>query len=158
VKAGPTLDGSLRIDAEDAGDWAILRCIEIDARGRSSDLATKLGERVRDEPEPGDWEELVVPELRAQFDVQVELVARMIGDAEQSAEEEEGSVIIGPAEGELWYGALNQARLAIEDRHRFSEASDEVPERDDPARRSAYFRAQFYLALQELLLQFVLDR
>jgi len=158
VNVGPTLDGGLRIDADDAADWAVLRCIALDARGLPVDLATRLGRLIRDEPEPGDWEEFVVPELRAQFDGQLELIGRAIESALGDDPEEGGSILIGPADAEAWYGALNQARLALEAMHHLGGSAAGEPDRSDAERRSAFFRSQFYFAIQELLLQFVMDR
>ena len=158
MNIGPTLDGGLRIDAEDPGDWEVLRCIVLDARGRPVDLASRLGRLIGDEPEPGDWEEFVVPDLRVEFDGQLQLVKRAIEAAvAESGPETGGSVAISRDDAELWFGALNQARLALEEVYRFSATVGEEPDRSDTGRRSAYFRSQFYSAVQELLLQFVID-
>lgn len=157
MNVGPTLDGGLRIDADDAADWAVLRCITLDACGLPVDLAAQLGSLIRDEPEPGDWEEFVVPELRAQFDGQIELIGRTIETALGDDPDEGGSILIGAADAEAWYGALNQARLALEATHHLGNSAEGEPDRADSERRSAFFRSQFYFAIQELLLQFVMD-
>jgi hypothetical protein len=158
VNVGPTLDGSLRIDADGAADWAVLRCITLDAGGQPVDLATRLGRLIRNEPEPGDWEEFVVPELREQFDGQLETVGRAIESALGDDPEEGGSISIARSDAEAWYGALNQARLALEAEYQLGGMGDAAPDRSDTGRRSAHFRSQFYLAVQEMLLQFVMDR
>ena len=157
MKVGPTLDGGLRIDADDAADWAVLRCIVLDARGLPVDLASRLGRLVGDEPEPGDWEEFVVPELRAQFDGQLGLIGQSIEAALGDDPDDGGSIMIGPEDAEAWYGALNQARLALEGTHQLGGSAEGEPDREDTERRSAFFRSQFYYAIQELLLQFVMN-
>jgi hypothetical protein len=69
-----------------------------------------------------------------------------------------GEVFITKEDAEDWYGALNQARLALEARYKFGEAEEfgEVGDFDD-TKRSAFVRNQFYNALQGVLLQYVID-
>jgi len=136
----------------------VLRCLLFDAHRLPVDLATRLGSLIRDEPEPGDWEEFVVPDLRAQFDGQLELVGRAIEAALGDDPDDGGSILVSSADAEAWYGALNQARLALEETHHLGGSAEGEPDRADTERRSAFFRSQFYFAIQELLLQFVMDR
>jgi hypothetical protein len=68
----------------------------------------------------------------------------------------EGSVWISKADGFIWYGALNQARLSIEDEHHFGPRDYVDVEDLPPPVKSAFIRAQFYLGLQSLLLDYVL--
>lgn len=156
MKVSSTPEGGLRIDAGGPADWAVLRCIARDAGGRPRDLAARLGALVEDRQHPGDWEEFVVPELRATFDGQLETIAAAVEEAARRCHGQAGPLHIARDQGEAWYGALNQARLALEEEHRFG--PHPAPDPADAARRAALFRAQFYLAIQALLLERVIPR
>lgn len=151
MKAAPTLQGGLRIDVESALDWMVLRCISYDARGGGLDLADRVSAKMAGDEGMEDWEEFVLPELRDGFNAQldaIEAALALAGDGE-----EPGEVFITREDSELWYGGLNQARLALEERYGFSH---EQPEDMTPGKRSAWFRSQFYLHVQSLLLDYVL--
>ncbi len=93
----------------------------------------------------------MVPDLVETFDNQRNYVAAAIQHArDQSAE----TLTITPNDAERWYGAVNQARLALQSRYRLDviESLDEVP--DEVIQ--AYFRDRFYTALLSLLLEFVM--
>lgn len=157
MRIAPTLNGGLRIDAGGPGDWEVLRCIVLDARWGGRDLARRLGGLIHDEQDPGDWEEFVVPELQAAFEGQLTSVAQAIEQAARQCGGQAGPLLVGREDAEAWYGALNQARLALEAEHSFGPRG-EAPGPADPVRRSAYFRSQFYLAVQQMLLDRVLPR
>ena len=55
-----------------------------------------------------------------------------------------------------WYSALNQARLALEERYHFGPAETISLEGNDPVRRTAFMRSKFYCAIQCLLLDYVM--
>ncbi len=151
MKIAPTLEGGLRIDIETPLDWMVLRCIPYDARGDTGTLAAKLGALMDGDPEAEDWRELIVPDLQTEFDTQlstVESSLRQAGDDESPAE-----LFIVKDEAERWYGALNQARLALQERYAFAETE---PAAMSPGERSAWFRSQFYLHVQSLLLDYVM--
>lgn len=156
MKVAPTLEGGLRIDAEDLGDWEVLHAILHDAKRGDSDLAGNLGNLISEDAGAEDWQEYVVPDLRSEFEHQLEKVSTTIESAMDQTGGGPGSIWISRADGFLWYGALNQARLAIEELHHFGPTDavsmDDLP----PARRSAFFRSQFYLAIQSLLLDHVM--
>jgi len=156
MKVAPTLEGGLRIDAEDLGDWEILHAILHDARRGDADLAGNLGALISEEAGAEDWRDFVVPDLREEFGDQISKVARDIEGAMEQSGGEAGSIWISKADGFIWYGALNQARLAIEDLHHFGPSEDVSMEDLHPARRSAFFRSQFYLAIQSMLLDHVM--
>jgi hypothetical protein len=158
----PTLEGGLRIDVETATDWLVLEQIAPDAlEGGAENLPERLGALMDDESE---WEELVIPELRTFFTGQLQHVAEAVTDALRAAkkvgeaEAPEGKLFIGRKDGLEWYGALNQARLALETRFRFgpSQGVDD-PDLFPAAKRSAFIRSQFYCALQSVLLEHVLE-
>ena len=77
---------------------------------------------------------------------------------ELGKEEASGEVFITKEDADNWYGALNQARLALEARYKFgpSEEIEDVGSFDDD-KRSAFVRNQFYNALQGVLLEYVID-
>lgn len=158
MKVAPTLEGGLRIDAEGSRDWEVLRMIVPDAVSRGSDLAARLCERMSAGEGGEDWAELVEPELRSLFDSQLAVVANAVEEAAAAAANAAGPLLIPRTAAETWYGALNQARLAIEERHQFHAPHAGGPEGMPPGRRSAWFRGQFYLAVQGLLLDHLLTR
>jgi len=150
MKIGPTLEGGLRIDVETAFDWMLLRCIPADARGAKVELADRLGELMRSDQGEEDWRDYVLPDLRSQFDGQISLIEKAL----DQPGEEPAEIVILRADGERWYGALNQARLALEARYHFNE--DEDPDTLTPGKRTAWYRYNTYQRIQSLLLHFVM--
>ena len=151
MKVGPTLQGGLRIDVETPLDWMVLRCISYDARGGGLDLADRVSEAMGEDDSLADWEDYVLPELRDSFNGQLDAIEGALsiaGDGEEPAE-----IHIARDQAELWYGGLNQARLALEERYEFSTAD---PAEMTPGKRSAWFRSQFYLHVQSVLLEHVM--
>lgn len=151
MKVAPTLQGGLRIDAETPLDWMMLRCILPDARSGGLDLADRLSAPMADDEDAEDWRDYVVPDLRDGFNAQLEGIERALaagGDGD-----EPGQVFIPLEDAELWYGGLNQARLALEERYQLSAAT---LAKMTPGKRSAWFRSQFYLHVQSLLLDHVM--
>ncbi len=143
----PTLEGGLSIQPESDTDWSVLEMITTDM-GRPGDLAASLAGLMDEESE---WDEWVVPDLVEAFDSQIAYVATAIQRArDQSAE----TLTITPNDADRWYGAVNQARLALQSRYRLDvmESLDDVP--DEVIQ--AYFRDRFYTALLSLLLEFVM--
>lgn len=160
MRVMPTLDGGLRIDVETATDWLVLEQIAPDAlQDGTGNLPERLGALMDDDSE---WDELVIPELRNYFSGQLRTVTNGILQAQREAEADgegsEGELFIPRADGSEWYGALNQARLALESRFRFGPALGVTEIESFPAsKRSAYIRSQFYCALQTVLLEHVLE-
>lgn len=151
MKVAPTLKGGLRIDVETPLDWMVLRCISYDARGGGIDLADRVAAPMAGDEAAGDWQEYVLPELREGFTAQLDAIEAAIAGAGDG--EEPGEVFITREDSELWYGGLNQARLALEERYGLSSAGLEEM---TPGERSAWFRSQFYLHVQSVLLDHVL--
>jgi hypothetical protein len=154
MKAMPTLQGGLRIDAEDMDDWDLLRAIVLDANG--NDLAGSLGGLISEDAGAGDWEELVVPDLREAFQDNLAEVGASIEAAIVHADGEAGPIWITPDDAFAWYSALNQARLALEEHHRFGPGERIDPKGLTPERGSAFIRSKFYCAIQGLLLEYVM--
>ena len=151
MKVGPTLQGGLRIDVENPLDWMVLRCIPYDARGGDFDLAGSVSAPMATDEGIDDWREFVVPDLRDGFNSQLETIEKSLAGA--GDDDKPGQVFIQKDEAELWYGGLNQARLALEERCGFC---DEDPAAMTPGKRSAWFRSQFYLHVQSVLLDHVM--
>ncbi|MGD7652164.1 MAG: hypothetical protein ACQCXQ_03045 [Verrucomicrobiales bacterium] len=150
----PTLEGGLRIDAEGAGDWALLDALAGDAG--QSDLARRLGELVTEDEVAEDWREFVVPDLADAFSKDVELVAKRITAAKAGCGGEEGPLWITRDDGDAWYSTLNQARLELEEHYRFGPSEMIDPAEFAPEKRLAFMRSQFYCAIQSLLLDHVI--
>jgi hypothetical protein len=146
MKVGPTLDGRLRIDAEDDDDWFLLGCIAKDAAGDS--LAERYGEMMDGEVAE-DWREYVVPDLAEQFEGKVRGVQRAIDEAREGGS---GQIWVTRETAFDWYGALNLARLALEERYRFGPGRVLKRANQDPERYFAYIRSGFYSAIQSMLL------
>lgn len=156
MKALPTLEGGLRIDAEDASDWELLRAIISDANGCVTDLASRLGGLISEEAGGADWEEYVVPDLREGFQDELAEVGAAIESASFHADGGPGPLWITPEDVFPWYSALNQARLAIEEHFHFGPAETINPDGLSLERRAAWIRTKFYCAIQGLLLEYVM--
>lgn len=156
MKAMPTLEGGLRIDTENDGDWEVLRAIVTDANGCDNDLASRLGDLISEEAGAEDWEELVVPDLREAFQDELAQVGAAIESAIFQAREGPGPIWITREDVFAWYSSLNQARLALEELHSFGPEESISPENLTTARRSAFVRSRFYCAIQGLLLEHVM--
>lgn len=143
----PTLEGGLAIEPSSETDWEVLEMISRDI-GRPAHLAESLaGLMVED----SEWEEYVVPDLTQNFDRQSDYVAAVIANARENNER---VVFIKSKEVDNWYGAINQARLALEARYDLSQRDDFE---DTPVKiRSAHYRERFYHALQSMLLEYVM--
>lgn len=152
----PTLDGGLRIDAEDPGDWQILKSITHDAVACDEKLAQRLGNLVTDEEVAPDWREYVVPDLEEGFSSAVLHVTTSIAAARLESGGGPGPLWITRDDAFHWYSALNQARLALEDRFHFGPGERVDPADLTPLRRAAFLRSQFDCAVQSLLLEHVL--
>ncbi len=145
---GPTIAGGLKLVPEADQDWLIL--LEI-ANDGDSDLSRRFASLM---DEDSMWEEIVVPELEQEFTKQRLDVMMVVVKAKGGNEE---AIHIDKEGAETWYGALNQARLALESKHKFGPRELNSPkEIKDPEARSAYFRNDFYSTIQSLLLRYVM--
>ncbi len=152
----PTLEGGLRIDADDEGDWELLRSVITDANSSESDLASRLGGLMSDDALAVDWEELIVPDLREGFQDELAEIGASIESAIFKAENGPGPVWITPADAYSWYSALNQARLALEEVHHFGPEDRVDPLDMSPEKQAAFIRSGFYSDIQSLLLRHVM--
>lgn len=158
MKLAPTLKGGLRIDADSLEDWMVLDAICADAASLpGAPLYDRLSEKMAKDP---DWEEFVAPDVRSQFSDQIAHISRAISSAPMD-EDQAGSIFISKEDAPLWYGALNQARISLEQVFHLSEL-DEFEDLDDlgdigEEKRSAVIRGHFYSYFQCLLLEYVLE-
>jgi len=157
MKIEPTLEGGLRVDMESPLDWHVLMAIVHDARGVDKDLADRLGGLIEEDAGAEDWQEFVVPELREGFDDQLRAVAEAIGSAMHESQDGVGSVRIRRTDGAVWYGALNQARLALEELHHLSAGMPDALDEDQELEwRSASARSYLYGKIQHFLFDLVI--
>jgi len=107
-----------------------------------------------------DWAELITPELSDQFSSQIIHVSRSISTADKALDLT-GSLFIKAEDASIWFGAINQARLSLEERFEVSQFEDladqDSLEFEDPALKSAIIRYHFYTSLQSILLEYILD-
>lgn len=151
MKILPTLDGGLCIIPESEIDWQELELICSD-EDRPTHLAASLADLMDQDSE---WNEYVVPDLEEGFRGQVKAVA---GTIEKARTSDEPAIFISPSDAEQWYGAINQVRLSMHARYDVEELSNSNDLDDaDPVIKSAYYRNRFYLLLQSMLLEYVLE-
>lgn len=154
MKVMPTLQGGLRIDAEDASDWTILKSVVADAQ--NDDLAGRLGNLIEEAAGGEDWREYVVPDLREAFGDELAQVAVALEAAEVASGGGAGPLWITPEDAPAWYSAFNQARLALEECYRFGPNEDLDPHGLPDQVAAAFIRSRFYCAIQSLLLEYVM--
>ena len=152
----PTLEGGLRIDAEDDGDWQLLSGITRDAVSCDEKLSLRLGKLITDKDVIHDWLEYIVPELEEAFHGHLTHLATAITAARFEAGGGAGPLWITRDDGFHWYSALNQARLALEERFGFGPSELIDPAELPSDKRSAFIRSQLYCAIQSLLLEHVM--
>ena len=157
MKAMPTLEGGLRIDAEDFSDWGVLRSIIADAGVPNGvDLASRLGSLISEEVGAEDWQEYVVPDLREGFQDELAEVGASIESAIFEVDGGPGPLWITRENVYPWYSALNQARLSLEEQFHFGPSENLDLATLSPARRAAFIRSKFYCIIQGLLLDHVM--
>lgn len=153
MKITPTPDDGLRIDAEEPGDWLTLNGIARDAISCQENPARRLGKRITAAEVAADWQDYVIPDLEAEFAADVLYVTTAIGAARVAAGDGPGPLWITRADAFQWYGTLNQARLALEDRFHFGSHESVDPAALPPTARAAFLRSHLYCAIQSLLLE-----
>lgn len=156
MKIAPTIEGGLRVNPETPADWHVLRSIALDANSPDADLATRLGIQVSDDKLSSDWQELVVPDLRESFTDEIHHVQASIEAASAFPRNGEYPIWITPEDAFTWYGALNQARLAMEEKYGFGPDPESNPANFAPVRHEALIRARFYGTLQFFILKHAL--
>lgn len=153
MRVAPTIEGGLRIDPETQEDWHVLRAIILDANGVENDLASRLGGLITDDRLAEDWEENVVPDLRESFADDLNHIYAAIETAAAFPVNEESPIWITRDDAFTWYSALNQARLALEEKYKFGPAPEDDPTNLTPLRHEALVRSHFYCALQSFIIK-----
>ncbi len=156
MRIAPTLEGGLRIDPETAEDWHILRSILLDANSHETDLATRLGGMVTDERVAEDWQDFVVPDLRESFADDLNQIQAVIETAAAFPKDGESPIWITREDAFSWYSALNQARLALEERYAFGPDPESDIANLSPIRHEALIRSQIYSDFQSYILRYAL--
>ncbi len=103
-----------------------------------------------------DWQEYVAPELRHLFEEARKIVQRDLETVEPvPGDPNKLSVVIPLQDGNAWLSALNQARLALAERHRVTEEDMELrlPMIVRTDRDFALLQIQFYGLVQEFLVE-----
>lgn len=151
-----TLEGGLRLDVEEASDWMLLQGITSDAVSCDEHLADRLAKLITTEEVADDWKEYIVPDLQEGFSNDVLHVTTAIASAQLESGGGQGSLWITPGDAMQWYSALNQARLAIEERYHFGPSENIRAASLPPSYRLPFMRSQFYCAVQSMLMEFVM--
>jgi hypothetical protein len=146
----------LRIDIEDDGDWKVLMGITHDALSCDESLGRRMGNLITDDEVAPDWEEYIIPDLEETFQGELSHVATAVAAARVECGGGAGLLWITPGDAAQWYGALNQARLALEEIHHFGPGEKINSAALQPNSRNAFLRSQFYCAVQSLLLEYVM--
>lgn len=150
-----TTEGDCEILIENDMEKEIFPCIIRDARSQGREwMSDSLGPDFEDEWFPC-WQEWVQPEVQQAFSAQLESVNKRRKDV--------NNVIRIPAkELELWYGAVNQARMVLDDIFHFldDDLSDDFDEvmsdyagQWEAEKQGAYHRMHFYAWFQEIMLE-----
>ncbi len=103
-----------------------------------------------------DWREYVTPELRHLFEEARKIVQRDLETVEPvPGDPNKLSIVIPLQHGDAWLSALNQARLALAERHRVTEEDMELklPIIVRTDRDFALLQIQFYGLVQEFLVE-----
>lgn len=148
LSASP-MDG-IELILEEPHDWLMVMAVLHDANDRDFDLAGSLGAVAEASGQWEDWKEWVLPDLREGFADNLRHVVRAIKDAQSEAFPGPGTIKIPPDDYFPWYATLNQARLALEAKHRLT-ADPPAPDQDAD-RWAAFVRSQFYSMLQSQFL------
>jgi hypothetical protein len=111
---------------------------------------------VTDERVAEDWQDFVVPDLRESFADDLNQIQAAIETAAAFPNDGESPIWIKHEDALPWYSALNQARLALEEKYAFGSDPESDPSNLQPVRNEALLRSQFYCALQSFLLRHAL--
>ncbi len=152
----------------------------------------KQPQNVTDEELVDDWQEFVMPDLRQEFNRQLDCVANDLsqaqrestpsplhddslredededeGESEEEFEDEDAAtspaatyeLIIPFDHIESWYGALNQARLVMQERYEFPETEnlEAMVELLTSKNLKPYLTSRFYMEIQGALLDLGMD-
>ncbi|MDA0813149.1 MAG: DUF2017 family protein [Verrucomicrobia bacterium] len=104
-----------------------------------------------------DWKEFVVPDLRTRFDDALDQLESDVADARQVRKlpMKRFVVKLRVEHVELWYSALNQARLVLQEKYKLPSENTSLSLEDLFAKGQwrAYFQSRFYAEVQCWLLE-----
>lgn len=146
--------GDMEVLLENDLEKEIFPCIERDARALGKEWLSDSLSPDFDDPWFSSWQEWIQPDVQEQFEGQLLSIKQF--------SQLKGDVLFVPhAHLEAWYGAVNQARFALETIFHFSE--EELPEERDEIfsqieqwpddKQGGYQRYHFYTWFQEILLE-----
>ena len=109
-----------------------------------------------------DWREYTLPDFREQFSRQIDTVQADLAAAREKPGTSEGpfhDVTVPLDHVDAWYGALNQARLVMQERYRFpeKETPEALFELLESENIGPYFTSRFYMEIQSVLLELGMD-
>lgn len=146
--------GDMEVLLENDLERDIFPCIERDARALGEEWLSDSLSPDFDDPWFTNWQEWVQPEVQERFDEQLSSLnkfSKPVGEM----------LFIPQAHVEAWYGAVNQARIALETIFHFSE--EEIPDNREELmskveqwaedKQGGYQRFHFYGWFQEILLE-----
>lgn len=147
-------EGDMEVLIETDLEKEIFPCIERDARVLGEEwLSDSMGPDF-DEEWFANWQEWIQPEIQDAYNMQLSAI-RKFGKIKDNV------AFVPRMFVELWYGAVNQARMALEEIYGFTE--ENIPEDREEAmsyvvqwsedKQGAYQRSHFYTWLQEILLE-----
>jgi hypothetical protein len=115
-----------------------------------------------DEEINADWREHVLPDMIEEFARQLDVVSEDLKTAKRFQDrggEEEYAFVIPKDHIDRWYGALNQARLVMQERYRFPEedTSEAIEALMNTDRFGPYLISRFYTEIQGVLLRVMTD-
>lgn len=157
MKIAPTLERGLRVDMESDDDWILLQHIAHDALTGQQSLGARVSAEITDPAVADDWRDFVIADLDEQFLSSILHVTRTIAAARTGPADQESPLWITADDGFIWFSALNQARLGLEDEYHFGPEEQVDLERLDLEARAAFVRSRFYCAVQSLLLEHVMS-
>ena len=146
--------GDMEVLLENDLEREIFPCIERDARALGEEwLSDSMGPDF-DEDWFTNWNEWIQPEVQSAYNAQL-MSVRQFGTAKDNI------VFVPSSHVEFWFGAVNQARMALEAIYHFSE--ENIPEEREDAmayveqwaedKQGGYQRSHFYAWFQEILLE-----
>ena len=106
-----------------------------------------------------DWREHTLPELHEEFARQLEVVTTDLATHVQQPSEGEEKLFsfrLPMSHVDAWYGALNQARLMMQERYHFPKIETEaniMAMMNDQVMIGPYLIANFYTEMQSMLLE-----
>ncbi len=149
-----TEKGDMEIRLEGELEREVFPCIVRDARSLGEEwLSDSLGPDF-DDAWFGEWQEWVQPEVQEAFNAELDSLKRF--------GQPKNDLIFVPAnQVEKWYGAVNQARMALEAIFHFSEEELEGDDEELAVRmeqwplekQGSFQRAHFYAWFQQILLE-----